>query len=127
MISDDQLYASFKNVRGSPQYYKNMMLDVLAKVRQYGPYTFFLTCSAAEFKWTEIIQVVAKQYGEELSADQIEKLTWSEKLIYLKRNPVIVARPIDHIFKQLWDKEILSGMHPIGQILNYDERREFQN
>ena len=127
MISDDQLYASFKNVRGSPQYYKNMMLDVLAKVRQYGPYTFFLTCSAAEFKWTEIIQVVAKQYGEELSADQIEKLTWSEKLIYLKRNPVIVARQIDHIFKQLWGKVILSGMHPIGQILNYDERREFQN
>ena len=39
---------------------------------------------------------------------------------YLKRNPVTVARQIDYVFKQLWDKIILSGMHPFGQ-------RKFQN
>ena len=38
-----------------------------------------------------------------------------------------MARQIDYIFKQLWGKVILSGMHPIGQILNFDDRREFQN
>ena len=34
---------------------------------------------------------------------------------YLKRNPVTAARQIDYVFKQLWDKMILSGMHPVGQ------------
>ena len=29
--------------------------------------------------------------------------------------------------KQLWGKVILSAMHPIGQILNFDDQREFQN
>ena len=58
MISDDQIFSSFKN-RGTPQYFHNMLLDVLAKIRQFGVYTFFLTCSAAEIHWTEIIQVVA--------------------------------------------------------------------
>ena len=127
LISEDQLYASFKNVRGTPQYYHNMMLDVLAKVRQHGIYTFFLTCSAAEFQWTEVIQVIARQYQEELTDDEVKNMDWTTKVSYLKRNPVIAARQIDYIFKKLWNGVILSGMHPIGEILNYDERREFQN
>ena len=45
----------------------------------------------------------------------------------MKRNLVTGARQIDYVFKQLWGKVILSGMHPIGQILNFDDRREFQN
>ena len=45
-------------------------------------------------------------------------MNWSTKLIYLKCNPVVVARQVDYVFKQLRGKVILSGMHPIGQILN---------
>ena len=125
LISDDQVFASFSKIRGTPQYFKNMLFDVLAKIRQFGVYTFFLTCSAAEFHWTEIIQIVARQYGETLTEDQINDMEWSTKVKYLKRNPVTVTRQIDHIFKQVFGKVILSGMHPIGQILNFDERVEF--
>ena len=50
------------------------MLEVLAKVRKYGPYTFFMTCSVAVFNWVEIVKIVARQYGEQLSADQIQNL-----------------------------------------------------
>ena len=59
MISNDQIFSSFKNIRGTPQCFHNMLLDVLAKIRQFRVYTF-LSCSAAEFHWTEIIQVVAR-------------------------------------------------------------------
>ena len=52
-------------------------------------------------------------------------MDWSTKMNYLKRNPVTVARQIDDLFQQLWSKVILSGMNPIGQILNFDDRREF--
>ena len=45
----------------------------------------------------------------------------------MKRNPVTVARQIDYIFRPLLGKVLLGGMHPIGQILDYDERRGFQN
>ena len=44
MIGEDQIYASFKNIRGTPQYFHNMMLDILAKIRQFGPPAFFITC-----------------------------------------------------------------------------------
>ena len=86
-----------------------MLLDVIAKIRQYGVYTFFLTCSTAEFDWSYIIQVIARQYGEELSDEQIGAVDWDTKCSYLKRNPVTAARQIDHVFKNLWDKVILSG------------------
>ena len=126
MISDDQIFSAFKN-RGTPHYFHNMLLDVLAKIKQFGVYTFLLSCSAAEFHWTEIIQVVALQHGEILTDDQVNAMYWSTKVNYLKRNPVTVARQIDCVIKQLWSKVDLSGMHPIGQILNFDERREFKN
>ena len=125
MISDDQIYSSFKN-RGTPQYFDNMLLDVLAKIRQFGIYTFFLTCSAAEFYWTEIILIVGRQYRETLTDEEVNSMDWGTKMNYLKRNPVTVARQIDYLFQQLWGKVILSGMHPIGQILNFDDRRELQ-
>ena len=78
----------------------------------------------AEFNW---IEIVARQYGEQLSANQIQSLMWNVKMKYLKRNPVTVARQIDYTFRQLWDKVIYGGKHPIGQVLNYDERGEFNN
>ena len=36
MISDYQIFSSFKNSRRSPQYFLNMLLDVLAKTGQFG-------------------------------------------------------------------------------------------
>ena len=55
MTSDDQILSSFKS---TSQYFHNMLLDVLAKTRRFGVHTFSFTCSAAEFHWSEIIQVV---------------------------------------------------------------------
>ena len=60
MISDGQIFSSFKDIRGTPQCFHNILLDVLAKTKQFRVYTFFLTCSAAEFHWTEIIQVITR-------------------------------------------------------------------
>ena len=113
IMSDDQIFASFKNIRWTPQYFHNMLLDVLAKSNQFGLYTFFLSCSAAEFHWTDIIKIVACQYGEKLSDEQVQAMNLSTKVSYLKRNPVTVARQVDYSFKQVWGKIILSVIHPI--------------
>jgi hypothetical protein len=128
MIGDDQLYASFKNIRGTPQYFENMMLDILAKIRQFGPPAFFLTCSAAEMgSWIEIIQTIARQFGTELSDEDVVNMRWKDKVDWIKRNPVTAARMIDDRFRQLFGKIIYSGMHPVGQVIDHNERREFQS
>ena len=89
-----------------------MLLDILAKIRHFGVYTFFLICSALEFHWTEIIQVVACQYGQKLTDELVNAMDWSTKVNYLKRSPVIVAREIN---------SSNYGVHLIVQILNYDK------
>ena len=128
MISDDQIYKSFKKIRGTPQYFENMMLDILAKIRQFGPPAFFLTCSAAEMgAWIEIIQTIARQFGTKLSDEDVRNLTWKEKVNWIKRNPVTAARMIDDRFRQLFGRILYSGMHPVGQVLDHNERREHQN
>ena len=53
-------------------------------------------------------------------------MDWSAKGNYIKK-PVTLAKQIDYAFNQCWGKVILSAMHPIGQILNVINRREFQN
>ena len=89
MISEDQIFSSFKNIRGTPQYFHNMLLDALANIRQFGVYTFFLSCSIAEFHWTEIIQVVARQYGELVTDEQVNAMDWSTKVNYLKKKQLL--------------------------------------
>ena len=85
MVSDDQILSSFTNIAVTPQYIHNMLPDGLAKIRQFGVYTFLLTCSAAAFHWTEIIQVVACQYVE-VNDEQVNAINWSTKVNYLNRN-----------------------------------------
>ena len=55
VITNDQILASFKEIWWTPQYFDNM-LYVLAKLKQYDVYTFFLTFSRDEFEWPYIIQ-----------------------------------------------------------------------
>ena len=66
MLLEQQTYYSFKNIRGTPQYKHNQLLDVLAKVTQFGCYTFFLTLTAGIPKfWPGIIQMLGRKYGKQ--------------------------------------------------------------
>ena len=54
-------------------------------------------------------------------------MTFKEKTNWFKRNPVTVARRVGYKYRVLKGSTVMmSGMHPIGEILNYDDKREFQ-
>ena len=75
-IKDDELFQSvFSSIRGSPQYFHKMQLDVLAKVKRFGVPTFFMTWSAAQFKWTPLIKIVGRNSHppQFFSDEEIEK------------------------------------------------------
>ena len=79
-------YQVFKNIRGSPAAWQAMQLDCLAKIRQYGSYTFFLTFSVVEFRSTEIIKIIAQQYGTTLTNEDIFNMNYETKSSWLKRS-----------------------------------------
>ena len=54
-VSKDKAYRFMKNGRGSPAYYQKTFYDLLAIIRQLGTPTWFLTLSAADMKWPDML------------------------------------------------------------------------
>ncbi|XP_019628628.1 PREDICTED: uncharacterized protein LOC109473188 [Branchiostoma belcheri] len=122
----DAAYKFLKNVRGSPPYWQKVLYQVLAMVRQFGTPTWFLTLSAADMHWPEIIQSIGKQYGQDFTPDDIAAMPWQDKCDWLNRNPVTVARLFQHRLEVFFTDFICSAAHPIGEIQDYFIRVEFQ-
>ena len=62
-IRKDKAYCFMKNLHGSPPYYQCTFNELLAMVRQLGTPTWFLTLTAADLKWPDLIGIIAKQHG----------------------------------------------------------------
>ena len=61
-------------------------------IQTLGIPTWFLTLSAADMKWPEVIQAIAQQYGTIYTEDEVLTLPWQTKSIWLRSNPVTAAR-----------------------------------
>ena len=71
-------------------------------------------------------QVVAYQYGQTRTDEQVNSMDCNTKINYLKRNPVIAATQIDYVFKQLWGKVVLSWNAFYWSNFEFWKRRDFQ-
>ena len=83
------VYFFMKNIRGSPPYYQRTFYDLPAMIRQLGTPTWFFTLSAADLKWPDMIQTIARQYGVYYTDDEVAALLFDH---WLKRNPITTAR-----------------------------------
>ena len=62
LLKKDKAYTFLKNIRGSPPYWQKMFYELLAMIRTLRILTWFLTLSAADMKWPEVIKAIAAQY-----------------------------------------------------------------
>jgi len=125
-VRRDHAFRCLTTIRGSPAYWQRTQLDVLAMIRQLGIPTWFMTLSAADMQWPDVIQTVAHQYGEILSDEQVSNMSWEEKCSYIRRNPVIVARHYDFRLKTFFTEFLKSDANPVGKITYHFYRIEFQ-
>ena len=91
-VRANKAYSFMKNIRGSPPYYQRTFYDLLAMIRQLGTPTWFFTLSAADMKWPDMIQTIAKQYGVYYTDENVDALSFEEKSKWLRHNPVTAAR-----------------------------------
>lgn len=117
MFKDDEMFASFKHIRCTPQYWKEMQHDTdLIPSLYLARLHTFIDQSSSRLLQNNMANIMIL-----ITLQQKTKRNW------LARNPVTIARHIDFIFRKLWGNVILSGLHPVGQILNYDIRKEMQS
>ena len=83
-----------------------------------------MTWSCAQFQWTHLIKIAARCSvpSQTFSDEEIEAMDWSTKVNILKRNPVLVARQIDHIFQSVWNN-ISCMLRGSDNILNHIEKK----
>ena len=126
LVRADHAYKLFKNVRGSPAYYQTLFYEVLAMMRQLGLPTWFFTVSAADMQWPDLLQTISRQYGTILSDDDVKNLSYQERTRLLRSNPVTAARHFQYRLELLFKDVLKSKANPLGEIIDYVIRIEFQ-
>ncbi|VDI51626.1 Hypothetical predicted protein, partial [Mytilus galloprovincialis] len=71
LIMKDKAYRFLQTIRGTPPYWQKAMYKLLAAVKQLGIFTFFVTLSAADMKWTDTIIVITRQQGKSMSKEEV--------------------------------------------------------
>ena len=83
LVRNQQAYKFLRNIQRSPPYWQHELYDVLAMLRSLGIPTWFLTLSAADLHWPEMIQAVAIQFCRNLSRTDVMKMSIQERSHYL--------------------------------------------
>ncbi|XP_063436424.1 uncharacterized protein LOC134717858 [Mytilus trossulus] len=123
LFRKDEAIKFMKPVRGTPPYWQAEQKNIFAMIRQLGIPTFFASFSSADFRWKEIVETILKQQGD---IRKFDELTWDEKCKVLCSNPVTPARMFDRRFKRFLKDVIMSDAQPIGHVIDYFYRVEFQ-
>ncbi|CAG2194871.1 unnamed protein product [Mytilus edulis] len=113
---------SMMQEEGTPPYWQSALHDLLATVRQLGIPTWFATFSAADMRWTEVLQLLLEQQE---STQSLEDLDWTGKSEVLRNNPVMSAVMFDHRFHTFL-REIVIKRRIIGNVKDHFHRIEFQ-
>ena len=116
------LYAQYKRHYGLLAKGK---LDFLAMFRTLGPPTFFIILTADDMNWPDLLYVLAKRAGMDISKEEVDSMSSEQKRELLCSDPVTTARH----FSQRFAKFIAffkSSAKPIGEVVDYFWHVEFQ-
>ena len=122
----ENYYGFMRNIRGSPAYWNSSKLNVFAMIREFGPPTWFLTLSANDLGWPDLLKAILKSQGLPHSESDIANLQFRERQQLVGSDPITTSRHFSRRFQKFLQKVLLSDQQPIGKILHYFWRIEFQ-
>ena len=93
---------------------------------QLGTPTWFFTLSAADMQWPDLIQTIARQSGVTLSDEDVYNLSYAERCNWLRSNPVTAVRHFHYRLETFVKHVLMSNANPLGEIVDYVIRIEFQ-
>ena len=127
LVNLDEGYYIFRQLRNSPAYLEMRKKDIFAMIRQLSLPTWFMSLSAADTRWTDLLKMLAKlNDGIDYSETELERLTWPEKTKLVQKDPVTCSRYFDHRVQEFLNTILKSSSEPIGKVLDYFYRVEFQ-
>ena len=88
--------------------------------------TWFLTLSAADLHWPEMIQAVAVQFGKKLIQKNVLKMSIKDRSTYLHQNPITGVWIFQNRLEAFFSAYLLSDTHPLGFITDCVIKIEFR-
>ena len=122
----ENCYSFMRDIRGTAAYWQSAKIQLFAMLRSLGPPTFFITFSADDHHWNDLMVVLAKCSGQNLTEDEVDKLTDEDRRKLMASNPVVTARHFAHRFQCLVKEVIKGSGTPIGEVIDFFWRIEFQ-
>jgi hypothetical protein len=128
----------FKDIPGTPSYWKKVRNDLFARMEQLGQFHFFFTLSAAEMHWPEVATSVLHSLGTKISYEDgweedeakimIDGMSLPDykkqirnKTEYFKKHFFLITRIFDNRVKAF-----IALLKATGKVANYTYRIEFQ-
>ncbi|XP_059142987.1 uncharacterized protein LOC131930491 [Physella acuta] len=122
----DEGYKILKQVRSSPSYWETRKKELMATVRQLGKPTFFLTISAGETRWPELIKSLSALQGSHLTLEEATALNDYQKTDLIKNDPVTCARYFNYKMSKLMSLLKEGSIFEKNTVEDFYERIEFQ-
>ena len=129
LIRNDDAYRVLSNDRTSPVYWSLKKRELMAMIRTLGIPTFFLTLSAAETRWSELIVILVRILeNREISLEEAYQMSWEHKCNLIRKDPVTCARYFDRRVRELF-KLIRTKGGPFAEfeVEDFYIRIEFQH
>lgn len=99
IVRHNEGFFVFRQLRNSPAYLETRKKDVFAMIRQLGLSTWFMSLSAADTRWTDLIRALGVlNDGKEYTDEQIDNMTWFQKSKLVQKDPITCTRYFDHRF-----------------------------
>ena len=128
LVRLDEGYRIFKTIRNSPQYWENQKRDVFAMIRQLGIPTLFLSLSANDLHWAELIIALGKLVDNKDYSEAVgnNTLSWETRSRLVQSDPVTCVRHFDQRVTHFIETVLKSPHSPLGILQDYFYRVEFQ-
>ena len=124
LVKLDEGYCIFRQLRNSPAYLEKRKKDIFAMIRQLSLPTWFVSLSAADTRWNDLLKMLAKlNDAVEYSDKEVEALTWQERTRLVQKDPVTCSRYFDHRVQEFLNTVLKSE---IGKVIDFFYRVEFQ-
>ena len=122
----ENCYSFMRDIRGSQAYWQAAKIQLFAMLRTLGPPTLFITFSADDHNWNDLLVVLAKCTGREITEEEVSRMSTTEKRTPMTSNPVITARHFARRFQSLCRDVINGSGKPLGEVVDHFWRIEFQ-
>ena len=82
----NDVFDVFKKIKGTPKYWQGSRNELIAKVKQLGPFHVFFTCSCGEMRWPEAFLSIFKRRG--LAVTIPEEWTGNDEQLLVEGKPL---------------------------------------